>query len=245
MEIFWEVHRGLPREAPGDPASTEKAYSLITELPTAARLLDVGCGPGTSTFQLAQLSNGQVYAIDLHTPFLEEVARQAKQTDLGERVSAVQMSMNAMGFSDESFDLIWSEGAIYIGGFENGLRDWRRLLRLGGYLAVTEATWLKDTRPEEIEDFWSEAYPQMAGIQANIEKIGRQGYRLVEQFTLPETAWWEGYYGPMQERIDQLRLKYLDNSDAQSQLNAEEEEIEMYRRYSACYGYVFYVAQKL
>ena len=41
------------------------------------------------------------------------------------------MSMFEMSFDDETFDLIWAEGSIYIAGFVRGIRDWKRLLKKG------------------------------------------------------------------------------------------------------------------
>lgn len=56
-EIFWEVHSGLPREGPGDNKSTRKAYMMLGDLPENPRILDIGCGPGMQTVELAKLSS--------------------------------------------------------------------------------------------------------------------------------------------------------------------------------------------
>src|SRR5262249_11799155 len=58
-------------------------------------------------------------------------------------------SMSALDFPDASFDLIWSEGAIYVMGFAEGLRAWKRLLKPHGAIAVTELSWLGPDIPEE------------------------------------------------------------------------------------------------
>lgn len=78
----------------------------------------------------------------------------------------------------------------------------------------------------------------MGGVQqtggypsANLEAIRRQGYRLLEHFTLPQSAWWESYYHPMQVRIADLRFKYRSDLQAQAHLDEEEVEIEIYRKY--------------
>lgn len=52
--------------------------------------------------------------------------------------------------------MIWCEGAVYNIGFERGLNEWRRYLKKGGYLAVSENAWLTGKRPAEISDFWME-----------------------------------------------------------------------------------------
>ena len=72
-----------------------------------------------------------------HQPFLDELARRAADAGVSERVKTVGASMFDLAF-DMHFDLIWSEGAIYIMGFSEGLRAWRPLLKPAGYVAVTE-----------------------------------------------------------------------------------------------------------
>lgn len=146
---------------------------------------------------------------------------------------------------DQPFDLLWSEGAIYIIGFERGLREWRRLLKPGGLIAVTEISWLKPNPPEAARRFWNEAYPDMATVDENLARLSAAGYRSLGHFTLPESAWWEDYYHPMAARIEMLRQAYGNNPEAQSVLDLEYAEIELYRQFSACYGYVFYLGQAL
>jgi methylase of polypeptide subunit release factors len=53
-DIFFELHQNLPREGPGDAASTLKAFRLMKNLPAQPRILDVGCGPGMQTIELAK-----------------------------------------------------------------------------------------------------------------------------------------------------------------------------------------------
>lgn len=242
MDIFFEIHRDLPREAPGDDESTLRAFRLMQAVPDAARILDVGCGPGAQTVALARYSQATVTAVDTHQPFLDELKRRAVAAGVAERVNTVQASMFALDF-DEPFDVIWSEGAVYIIGFEDGLRAWRKLLKPGGYVAVTELSWLQPNPPQDALKFWQEGYPGMATVEENLARLRRAGYQPVAHFTLPESSWWQSYYGPMAARIAQLREKYRDNAEAQRFLDMEAAEIDLYRQFSAWYGYVFYVMQ--
>lgn len=70
-ELIYEVYGSLPRQGPGDDASTGRALALMTELPENARILDVGCGSGAQTVSLARRTRGTVTALDNHAPFLE------------------------------------------------------------------------------------------------------------------------------------------------------------------------------
>ncbi len=243
MDIFFELHRDLPREGPGDDASTCRAYSLLPGLPPRPRLLDIGCGPGMQTLALARLSAGSVVAVDTHQPFLDELERRARRAGLAGRIATRNMSMFDLKFDEAGFDAIWSEGAIYILGFERGLREWKPLLRPGGCLAVTELSWLKADPPAEAAGFWREGYPAMKSVEQNLDIVRAAGYRLIDHFVLPESAWWEGYYTPLEARIPGLEAKHRDDGQAMQVLQAARQECDLYRRFAGWYGYVFYVMQ--
>jgi ubiquinone/menaquinone biosynthesis C-methylase UbiE len=240
MHLFFEVHQGLPREAPGDEESTLRALALMKDLPPAPSILDIGCGPGAQTITLARHSAAQITAVDVHQPFLDELACRAANACVSERIKTVNASMSELEF-EESFDAIWSEGAIYIIGFAEGLRAWRPLLKPDGYLAVTELSWIKPDPPEEALKYWQADYPGMVSVDENLSRARAAGYRDLEHFVLPERSWWEPYYHPMEARVAQLRRKYYDDPEAQRLLDVKDLEVEMYRKFSAWYGYVFYV----
>jgi SAM-dependent methyltransferase len=147
-------------------------------------------------------------------------------------------------FEKESFDLIWAEGSIYIVGLEMGLRQWRPLLRKRGAIAFTEVSWLEPNIPEELNRFWMDAYPAIASIAHTMKRIERAGYGLLDHFILPESDWWNDYYNPIEEKLPGLRDKYKDDAEALQVLLIEEKEIDLYRRFSSYYGYVFYIATK-
>jgi ubiquinone/menaquinone biosynthesis C-methylase UbiE len=128
-DIFFEIHSGLPREAPGDDASTARAFDFVHGLPPEPDVLDIGCGPGAQTLVLAGLTRGRITAVDVHAPFLDDLRSRAKRPGVAGRIQAVRASMFSLPFVDASFNLVWSEGAIYLMGFDKGLAGWRRVLR--------------------------------------------------------------------------------------------------------------------
>ena len=207
MDIFFELHRDIPREGPGDNASTRRAYALLTSLPDQPRILDIGCGPGMQTIQLAKISLGNILAIDTHQPFLDELANRADRDGLKEKISTLNKSMFELDFEPDSFDVLWSEGAIYIFGFEKGLREWQPFLKKGGCLAVTELSWLRPDPPAEAKTYWDENYPQMKTQDENLVILREAGYREVGHFVLPESSWWDDYYTPLEKRIVTLQRK--------------------------------------
>ncbi len=60
----------------------------------------------------------------------------------------------------------------------------------------------------------------------------------------PPWAWWDNYYTPLEARIAELRKQYAGKAAALKDLDAEQREIDVYRRYSDAYGYVFYLMEK-
>ncbi len=240
--VFLEIHTGNALEGPGNFASTQKAFSILTDLPDRPAILDVGCGPGRQTLDLARISKGSITAVDNHLPFVTCLQQTIQAQGLAGRLTAVQGNMGQLQFEAQSFDVIWSEGAIYNIGFEHGLRTWQPLLKPGGYVAVTELSWLKAGAPEALQTFWKEEYPGMRSVEQNCAGVQNAGYQLVDHFALPESAWWD-YYDPIEKRIQLLREKYAQNLDALEVLGREQQEVENYRQYSDYYGYVFYIGR--
>jgi SAM-dependent methyltransferase len=243
-DLFFEIHHGLPTEAPGSDEATLEALRHVPGLPSRPRILDVGCGPGRQTLALARMTGGHITAVDTHPPFLEALQARAHEQDLSASITPLNRSMKELAFEPESFDLVWSEGAAYIMGFGNALRSWRRFLRPDGALALTECVWLTGRPDPEVRAFWQRGYPAMLNVKDNLAIIRESGYEALRHFTLPESAWWN-YYTPMRRRIEELRARYAGNAEAARQLDAEEAEIRLFERYPGQYGYEFFVTRKL
>lgn len=242
-DIFFEIHQDLPREGPGKNKYTRKAFRMLPKIENP-HILDIGCGPGGQTLELARLSQGCVIGIDTHQPYLDGLANRIKEKGLSDRVRALNCSMFDMNFPKGSFDIIWAEGSIYIIGFERGLREWRPFIKPKGFLVVHEMTWLRPNPPEEICAYWKEFYPGIKTVSDNLDLISNCGYQLIGHFTLPEDAWWVEYYNPLEKRIKKLRKKYIDDLEGIAVMDNEQREIDLYKKYHKWYGSVFFIMQQ-
>ena len=246
LELLVDFHKEADRQGPGSEAATRRALEFIP-LPDDRRLTiaDIGCGTGGPTLTLAAHTDSHITAVDLFPAFLEELRQRAEARGLADRITPLARSMDALDFAPASFDILWSEGAIYILGFEAGVRAWRPYLKPGGYLAVSEISWLTDERPAEIEAYWNTAYPQIDTVANKIRVLERSGYSPVAYFALPESCWEEAYYQPSERRFEGFLARHGHSATAKGLVENERAEIRIYRKFKAYYSYGFYVAQKL
>ena len=142
MEMFFKLYEGLDREGPGSRAMTERAYRMCQGLPSRPAILELGCGSGGATMDLAAITQGTITATDVYQPFLDQLMERAARQEVAVRVTALKRDMAELDFPPESFDLIWCEGAAYIMGVDQALSYWRQFLKPGGYVVLSDAVWL-------------------------------------------------------------------------------------------------------
>ncbi len=245
LELIIDFHKNSERQGPGSKKETLKALGFM-DLPITQKLkvADIGCGSGGQTITLAQNLNAKITAVDLFPEFLSELNEKAKKFGLIEKIKTLEKSMEDLPFKNEEYDIIWSEGAIYNIGFENGLKKWKDYLKVGGYLAVSEITWITYSRPKEIEDFWKQEYPEVDTASNKIKLIENNGYSLVGYFYLKPESWIKNYYKPMKERFKAFLERNNNSSIARKVVDEHNAEMELYLKYKEYYSYGFYIARK-
>lgn len=244
LELLIEFHKEADRQGPGSPSDTLKALSFMKfEGKQDLKLADIGCGSGGQTITLAQHLNADIIAVDLFPEFLTRLNRQVRKLRLTNKITTLVKSMEDLPFEKEEFDIIWSEGAIYIMGFEKGIQQWKEYLKSGGYLAVSEITWTTDSRPKEIEEHWNREYPEIDTASNKIRFLEKSGFSPVGYFILPYESWLN-YYRPMEERFESFLKKHHHSEAAKKIIEAEKDEILKYQTYKDYLSYGFYIAKK-
>jgi SAM-dependent methyltransferase len=245
-KLLIDLHKQGDRQGPGGDAETEQALRLAG-IDRAARLkvADIGCGTGASTLVLARLLNAHITAVDFLQDFLDVLNERAAIAGVAGRISTLACSMDNLPFANEELDVIWSEGAIYNIGFEEGVAAWRPFLKGGGLLVASEITWLTDSRPAELQNHWDNEYPEIDVASAKIRILEQHGYSVIGYFVLPEHCWLAEYYRPMQARFFDFLRRNGGSDEAREIVAAEQREIDLYETCKAFVGYGMYIARKI
>lgn len=246
LNLLVDLHTDTMRQGPGGEEETIMAIAL-SGLPASGglKIADIGCGSGASSLVLARNLDADIVAVDLVPAFLAALRAGAARAGLADRIFPVVASMDALPFGDGEFDAIWSEGAIYNIGFAAGIRAWRRLLKPGGILAVSELTWLTKDRPAELEAYWRAEYAEVDTASAKMAVLEELGFAPVGYFALPERCWLDNYYRPIEQRFAGFLHAHADSDAARAVVSAQKCEIALYERYKALFGYGYYIARNI
>ncbi|MBG0830991.1 methyltransferase domain-containing protein [Planomonospora sp. ID67723] len=153
------------------------AAHLLPHLAPGMSLLDVGCGPGTITADLAALvSPGTVTAAEVTEEALGLARAEAARRGRDDIVFAVA-DVHALDFPDDSFDVVHAHQVLqHVGDPVRALREMRRVCRPGGIVAVRDSdyaafTWFPE--PPELDE-WMALYQKVARANGGEPDAGRR-----------------------------------------------------------------------
>jgi ubiquinone/menaquinone biosynthesis C-methylase UbiE len=201
---------------------TGKAFGVLPKSDNP-RILDLGCGSGVPTVELLKLCDCRIVALDNDASQLKLLDKRLKKHGLTDRVDIVNRSVTDMNFDKESFDIIWSEGLIFVVGFERGLEEWGYFLKPDGFLAV---------------------HDERGDVEKKLRYIAHSGYRLLDYFILDKDIWWNEYYALLENEIQKIQRKYPDDSSILNKFGKELGEIEWYKKEPEKFESVFFILQK-
>jgi ubiquinone/menaquinone biosynthesis C-methylase UbiE len=200
---------------------TREAFNMLPEM-SKPRILDIGCGTGIPTLELAELSDGEIIGIDIDGVALKKLKSKIEQKGFSKRIKVFKCPFNKNGFPDETFSLLWDEGVLHILDTKKSAKECFRLLKTGGYLVLGETVeWLK----RENDCF----------IDA--------GFTLKSRLFLPQESWLTEYYLPLEKKIKSLMDQY-SGYRALTTLKRYEREIETVKKNPREFDCAFYIFQK-
>ncbi|MFX1328295.1 MAG: class I SAM-dependent methyltransferase [Promethearchaeota archaeon] len=201
---------------------TRKAFESLPKIENP-HILDIGCGTGIPTLELARLSNGEITGIDIDQDALDKLNQKIKEKGLKDRVKIFNRSIYDTQFADETFDILWEEGVIHLLDFKKVMTECTRILKVNGYMITGEANNWANKKKEQ--------YPKF-------------GFIIVKQIPWAEECWWKEYYAPLEEKINILREKY-DKVDKIEEIKQHLREIEMVKKNPSGFDCTTYIMQKI
>src|SRR6185437_3835756 len=227
-------HESVLRSHKWRTAENSAAY-LLPHLASDAKVLDVGCGPGTITTDLAdRVPQGQVIGMDS----APEIIEQAKAT-VGDRTNLdfVTGDVYALDYPDDTFDVVHAHQVLqHLGDPVRALREMRRVTKPGGLIAARDVdyggmSWYPDSR---VLDEWLQLYLAVARGNGGDPRAGRRLHVWARQAgctdvtcsssnwtyaTEAERAWWGGLWA---DRT--VKSAYATNAIAGGYATAEDLE---------------------
>ena len=245
FKLLIDLHKNRDRLGPGSSEETRKALSFLKlDEDKKIKIADIGCGTGAQTLTLAQNTNSNITAIDIFPEFLKRLKSRAEKLNLSNRITVEKGAMEKFPNKKREFDVIWSEGAIYIMGFENGIKAWKPRLKPGGYLVVSDICWFTKSRPEDLDDYWDREDVEIATVGEKMTLLEKHGYSSLAYFRLPDYCWLEEYYAPLENYFQQFLIEHNHSDKARDIVKQVKQEIELYQKYKEYYGYGFFIAKK-
>ena len=114
-------------------ANTYYHRLILAELPPdAVRILDVGCGDGMLTAELADAGVPQVVGLDVDQPVLDR----ARARHEGKAIEWMRGDVLVAAFEPDSFDAVVSVAAIHHMDATESLARFARLVKRGGTVAI-------------------------------------------------------------------------------------------------------------
>ena len=187
------------------PGGQEEVAKIVENISLAGKdVLDFGVGIGGPACLLVEKHGAaRVTGIDIKDTVLKKAAQVALRRDLQDRVLLRRVEPGPLPFDDESFDVVFSNGAIiHIHDKDALYREIYRILRPGGCIAMGDWYISEEPLTEEMAA-WLEPHGSdftMTPIQIEANLLGSAGF--VDIATLDRNAWFAGF---SREHVDHMR----------------------------------------
>src|SRR5213592_3905604 len=146
---------------PGGRASTQ-ALLRRAQITEQARVLDVGCGVGTTAIEIARRHGARVTAVDISPLMLDRARANVTAAGLGEKIAVESGDILALRFPADTFDRVVAEAVTMFVDRPRAAQELVRVCRPGGRVLTTEFLWRKPPTPQARQVFLGEVCPGLS-----------------------------------------------------------------------------------
>jgi SAM-dependent methyltransferase len=143
---------------PGGRASTDRLLQWADVRP-GQRVLDIGCGVGTTALRLARECGAQVVAADIAPLMRQRAEANLAAAGLGDRVRVEDADILALPYPDDAFDVVVAEAVTMFVDRPRAAAELARVCTAGGRVLATEFFWRRPPTAEAREVFLGELCP--------------------------------------------------------------------------------------
>lgn len=182
---------GKKRIGMGGRPATEHLFEMARFEP-GQRVIDAGCGVGTTAIEIASRYDCQVTAVDIAPEMIDRAVANVRDADLEDRVTVEQGDILSLNFPDDSFDRVVVESVVMFVDRRRATSELARVCKPGGYVIDQEGFFEAGTPDEAIESS-QELFPGMVleDPEAWVELFSDAGLSDVEYVTGPAE-----FFGP-------------------------------------------------
>jgi len=145
---------------PGGRKSTEELLGLAALAP-GQRVLDIGCGVGTTAIEMAKRGHVDVTAADISPDMRDRAIANVETAGVRERVFVEAADICALPYADGYFDRVVAEAVTMFVDRDVAINELVRVCRPGGLVLATEFQWRRPPTPEARHAFLGEVCPGM------------------------------------------------------------------------------------
>jgi cyclopropane fatty-acyl-phospholipid synthase-like methyltransferase len=145
---------------PGGRTATDELMRRA-EFRADQRVLDVGCGVGSTAIRIAQRFGATVTAVDIAPLMLERASANVRSARMDDRVSVEHGDITSLSYAEGSFDRVVAESVTMFVDRPRATRELLRVCKPGGRVLATEFYWRKPPTPEARHLFLGVVCPGM------------------------------------------------------------------------------------
>lgn len=241
LKYYIDLFSRVPRQHPGSTIFTKLAFNSLNLKETNIDILDIGCGTGCHTMDLVEIPGVDIYAVDNNSKFLNILKNKVNKSEFARKIKVLIGDIYELPLKYYQFDLVWVEGTVNKNGFEIGINEWKKFVKPGGNIVISELTYTNTNIPLEVKNYWIKQYPSICAFDDMKIIIENSGCILEKTLILDETCWINNYYIPLINEIPKFLSDNNDHEYAFMVANEITKEYELYQKYKDYFNYFFYI----